>query len=324
MDPIEVVDIHTHVVPVDVMSAPGRGLPSVVPGADPDHAELLTAGGRRRVLPATAWDLGLRLRDMDEQGVTRQVLSPLPDLFAYDAETAPATDWCRAVNDWTAAAVRGRPGRFDGLAILPLQDPEAAAHVLDEVADGPLCGVLLGSSVAGTPLTDQRYEEIFRLAAALDLCVLVHAVPGPHFAAVAGRTQNRALAAAASLPGEISSVGLGLLAAGQAGRPGPRIALSHCGGGMPLLTGRLAAAQGEPADPQRFWYDSVAFDHSLVDAVAERVGPRRVLAGSDYPSALPAWPPHVGAASAENAAAFLGPRSQLHQQLHAAPSPRSA
>jgi len=315
VDSFEAVDVHTHVVPIDLVppSDDERWPIAVEHG---DVAELRTSTGRRRVIPATAWNLDRRLLDMENHGVSTQVLSPLPELFAYWAEPGEAAEWCRGVNDWTAKAMATHPDSFDGLGILPMQDPEAAARVLDEVADGPLCGIALGTNVAGVPLTDPRFAEIFRLAAALDLCVFVHAVPGVHTAAVARRLGDPALAVAATFPGEIASVGLGLLAANRDVRSCPRIALSHCGGGMPLLTGRLAGMRGEATDTQRFWYDSLAHDDDLLDAVAHRGGAARILAGSDYPSALPDWPDQVARASAVNAAAFLGSRSRLHRRLH--------
>jgi aminocarboxymuconate-semialdehyde decarboxylase len=268
---------------------------------------------------------------MDEHGIDVHVLSPLPDLLAYWAPPDAAVEWCRAVNDWTASAVRAHPHRFEGFGILPMQDPEAAANMLDEVVDGPLCGLQLGTNINGTSLTDRRFAEIFSLAAAVDLCIFVHATPSTHCDAIRKRSMRPELAAAAAFPGELASIGLGLIACADPVRP--RIALSHCGGGMPLLLGRLQSAHhatdtaegGGGCEPEsiarQFWYDSLAYDEALLRAVVSRVGPSQLLAGSDYPSNRRAWPEDIAAMSAVNAAAFLGPRSKLHGR--SVPTPES-
>lgn len=73
-------------------------------------------------------DLPARLRQMDAQGVSMQVLS-LPCLFGLDSlPLAEALPLLRLFNEATAQAVAQFPGRFAGLASLPFDDIDKAAQ----------------------------------------------------------------------------------------------------------------------------------------------------------------------------------------------------
>ena len=71
-----------------------------------------------------------RLREMDAHGI--EVM--LPSLNAPAVQAIPgrarAIETARRANDFPAEEVRKRPGRFQGLAALPMQDPDDAAREL--------------------------------------------------------------------------------------------------------------------------------------------------------------------------------------------------
>ena len=86
---------------------------------------------RIREVIARMTDLGeLRLRDMDETGISKQILSlTSPGVQVFDAPEAVAL--ARASNDFMADAIRKHPTRFAGLAAIAPQDPGAAAKELE-------------------------------------------------------------------------------------------------------------------------------------------------------------------------------------------------
>lgn len=71
-----------------------------------------------------------RLREMDANGIEMM----LPSLNAPAVQAIPdrkqAVDTARRANDFLADEVAKRPDRFQGLAALPMQDPDAAAREL--------------------------------------------------------------------------------------------------------------------------------------------------------------------------------------------------
>ena len=69
-----------------------------------------------------------RLADMDAEGIDQAVLYPTIGLyFSAVADPAAAVALARAYNDWLAGYCAADPRRLFGAAMLPLQDPAAAA-----------------------------------------------------------------------------------------------------------------------------------------------------------------------------------------------------
>jgi len=71
-----------------------------------------------------------RLREMDENGI--EIMLPSLNAPAIQAipDCAKALEIAQRANDFLAEEVAKRPDRFRGLAALPMQDPDAAAHEL--------------------------------------------------------------------------------------------------------------------------------------------------------------------------------------------------
>ena len=79
-------------------------------------------------LRAQLVDFGsLRLDAMDRAGIERSVLSLSGPGVQREPDTAVACRRAREVNDVLAREIRKQPGRYSGLAHLPMQDPAAAA-----------------------------------------------------------------------------------------------------------------------------------------------------------------------------------------------------
>ncbi|HEY6342372.1 MAG TPA: amidohydrolase family protein [Bryobacteraceae bacterium] len=126
-------------------------------------------------------DLGeLRLRDMDESGIARQIVSlTAPGVQIFDAPEAVAL--ARCANDRLAEAVRAHPDRFAGLAAIAPQDPAAAARELERgVRKLGLKGAVVNSHTHGEYLDDPKFWEIFDAAESLGVPIYLHpTTPSP-------------------------------------------------------------------------------------------------------------------------------------------------
>jgi gamma-resorcylate decarboxylase len=71
-----------------------------------------------------------RLRQMDENGMEMMILSLTSPTVQAVPDTAGAMEMARSCNDFLAEQVAKRPTRFQGLAALPMQDPELASKEL--------------------------------------------------------------------------------------------------------------------------------------------------------------------------------------------------
>ena len=96
-----------------------------------------------------------RLRLMDEYGIEMMLLSLNAPVIQAIPDPVRANDVARKANDYLAREVQKRPDRFQGLAALPMQDPDLAIRELDRcIRDLGFKGALVnGFSQVGDPNT---------------------------------------------------------------------------------------------------------------------------------------------------------------------------
>ena len=149
------------------------------PRLDPGFTSLmgfyLGASPRAVQVMSRMTDLGeLRLKDMDESGIAKQILSlTSPGVQIFDA--AMGTALAQLSNDYLASAIRKHPDRFHGLAAIAPQDPAAAVKELERgVSKLGLKGVIINSHTRGEYLDNPKFWPIFEAAAALNVPIYLH------------------------------------------------------------------------------------------------------------------------------------------------------
>ena len=319
------IDLHAHVVLEDTLGAVGRDGPVLTD--DPDCPTFTVGrytleGVRYRQSPFM--DVELRLEQMASLGITHQVLSPNPLTYLQRAESSVATRYARVHNDALAEVVAAQSA-LSGLAQLPLQDPAAAVGVLGEAVDGGLVGAAVGTNY-GIELDATEFDDLWAEAAALDVPVFIHptasAVDSPHHDPRLARfdadlwltfAMEEALAVATLVFGGVIER-----------HPDTRFCISHGGGALIAVIGKMRAAAGRPWSPdhidgpdsveesvKRLWFDAHMSDARIRDGFKRLVGSDRLVGGTnfagwDQPGELP------DAATVEmldaNTLTLMGPR----------------
>ena len=155
------VDVHAHFFPesfIRIIEESGGAFGASVDRSNPKGPVLLVGGARTAPLDARYWDLDLRLRAMNRQGVATQALS-LTAPMVYWADGATGARLAGAWNDAASAAHVAHPDRFVGCAMLPLQAPPRALAELERAARLPgIHGVYMGTNVGGRELSDPEFS----------------------------------------------------------------------------------------------------------------------------------------------------------------------
>lgn len=86
-----------------------------------------------------------------------------------------AIDLARAYNDWLYQTYLKRSPRFKGMALIPLQEPDAAVEELRRaVKELGMCGAMLPSTGIQSHLGHKRYSPIYEEADRLGCCIGIH------------------------------------------------------------------------------------------------------------------------------------------------------
>lgn len=293
------IDVHTHVVPKVFPDNPAPDTERRWPcmhcsGAD--QAQIRIENKNFRDLDSRSWDIDRRLHDMAIAGVTRQVLSPMPELLSYWFAPSVGLEMCRWMNATIANMVAASPKSFDGLGIVPLQDPSLAARELARLREEGFAGVEVGSNINGLLLSDPCFDEFFAEAESLGMAIFVHAL---HPVGRERLADLPDLIPFGAFPLDTALTAIAMIRSGLLVRyPGLRLGFSHGGGGLLPLVHRLhkgwQMSEGfggmlpEPpqAYAQRFFYDNLVYDTGYLNYLATEFAPGQIFCGTDYPYSI--------------------------------------
>ena len=247
-----------------------------------------------------------RLRLMDAHGMEMMLLSLNAPTVQAVSDIARAGDMSQRTNDFLAEQVARRPDRFQGLAALPMQDPDAATRELERcVRDLGFKGALVNgfSEIAGVdgPVYYDlpQYRPFWASVEALDVPFYLH--PRNPLAADARIYQGHPwlLGPTWAFGQETAVHALRLMASGLFDRhPKLTIILGHMGEGLPYsmwrIDNRNAWMKVKPAYPaqkklaeyfQQNFYLTTSGNfrtQTLIDAILE-IGADRILFSTDWP-----------------------------------------
>jgi aminocarboxymuconate-semialdehyde decarboxylase len=238
-------------------------------------------------------DFDENIADLTAADMNMAVLQPTQTMFFYWTEPSAAAELSRMVNEYTATAVRRHPEYFLGLATVPLQNMDLAVEELTHsVRELGLKGVVTGSNVNGHGFDEEQFQPFFEKVVELDVPIFVH----PNNPAGTERVRNYYLVNFLAYPLESAAMAAQLVFGGILDRyPRLKICLSHAGGVLPFLLGRLEHGQSVRPETQErcknpfhqyldnFYVDTITFRADTLRFVLEIMPEGHVFMGTDYP-----------------------------------------
>jgi aminocarboxymuconate-semialdehyde decarboxylase len=311
------IDLHTHLIPETWEDwGPrfgGSRWPRLV-RKDACRATIMTGEQFFRDVDDRSWSPERRIEDMDRLGIDRQALSPPPVMFCYWADARANEAFARLQNENVASVVARHPGRFVGMATVPLQDVDLAVKELRHCRERlGLRAAEIGSCPGGRDFDDPALFPFFEACAALDVAVFVHPanpligqdrLTKYYFPLIVGNPLETALAISKLIFGGVLER-----------LPRLRICFAHGGGAFPFTLARLdhgwkvrpegpAAIPRPPREYARLLYfDSLTLSAANLRFIVEQFGAERVVIGSDYPFDMGADDPVAALAEANLPAA---------------------
>ncbi len=288
-----IIDTHAHFTPeamLKALQAATGKFPNVELLAKDNAYRLAFAGGAatRPVAPKLR-ETAERLSWMDKTGLDAQVCGGWLDSFGYELPAEEGAAWSRFVNEHLMLGTSSSR-RLAPLATVPLQSGKLAAQVLDEAMKAGFAGAMIGTQPKGSAgtLDDPDLDPFWEAASALKAVIYLH----PMFGCGDTRLDDYDMINAVGRGVDTTTAIARMLFSGHFLKyPDMTFVLSHGGGALPYLIGRLARNRdihpGEYADPvagfAKLYFDSVLFDPRALRFLAEVAGAEKIMLGSDYP-----------------------------------------
>jgi 2,3-dihydroxybenzoate decarboxylase len=237
----------------------------------------------------------MRLQAMDGGGIARAVLSIAGPGVQAEPDAKTALSRARESNDFLAAEVQKRPGRYSGFAHLPMQDPQGAADELERcVRELKFAGAMINGHTRGQYLDHPSLHVFWERAQALGAPIYIHPTD-PIAPSPALEGYNGLRRATWEWGFETGSHALRLVFGGLFDRfPRAKLMLGHLGETLPFLLWRfdsraklygvkLAKAPSEYIKQNIIVTTSGMCSAEPLNCTIAALGAEHVMFGADYP-----------------------------------------
>ena len=297
------IDVHTHFYPKSYLTAleQRQDIPRVYrDGAvrrfvifPEEHADPRIG----RPIEDGWWTVAGKLGFMDRKAISRSVIS-LGNPWMEPFEGQQGVELTRVVNDELGALEEMTEGRLVGLGALPATSVEDALAEIAAIDQHPsLRGIVTGPRIAHLRLDDPELEPVWAELESRDLPVLLHPQDGIGLDLLEG--YGHVLPVGVGFPMETTAVVSRLVFGGVLfNHPDLKIVVSHGGGTLSALVGRLDAAWRSdeigrtrlPEPPSRsiarLYVDAITYSAGPFQASIAMVGSDRVMFGTDHPFSI--------------------------------------
>ncbi|MCY4622375.1 MAG: amidohydrolase family protein [bacterium] len=297
------IDVHTHFYPSSYLAAleRRRDIPRVYrDGAvrrfvifPEEHADPRIG----RPIEDGWWTVAGKVGFMEENAISQSVIS-LGNPWLEPFEGQEAIEVAREVNNELGALEEITDGRLVGLGALPATGVEDVLAEIAAIDEHPsLRGIVTGPRITHLQLDDPELESVWDELESRNLPVLLHPQDGIGLDILEG--YGHVLPVGVGFPMETTAVVSRLVFGGVLfNHPGLKIIVSHGGGTLSALVGRLDAAWRSdeigrtrlPEPPSRsiarLYIDAITYAPGPLHASIAMVGQDRIMFGTDHPFSI--------------------------------------
>ena len=296
---VKVIDTHAHVVLRETEGAAGKYGPEILFDGDIPIYRIGNYSLRDVNYIGTAFtDPKIRLERMDEAKIDVQILTPNPLTYFHYIEAGKAISFSKIHNNSLAKMIQFAPKRLLGMANLPIQDPIAARDELYRcVEELNLYGASIGTSSL-RQLDDPCYDILYDAFELLGVPLFIHPSPsGIDRPLIEDSLKKYELDIMVGFSFQETIAVSNLIFGGVLERhPKLKICISHGGGMLPFVAGRLSKASRKRSwvpmklradgafeeEIRKLWYDSHVHSRHSLDLLEKIVGNDRIVYGTNF------------------------------------------
>ena len=291
-----VIDVHTHMLPLDYLELLKQygGEKYTVKKTPAGELTIYMYDAPFLTMRDGMWDYDLRIKNMDKAGVDVSIVS-LSSANPYWDDEEMSVLAARNINDSMAEQQKARPDRIRWFTSLPFLYPDRAIQELKRSVELGAVGVMVLANIDGRNLTDPLFAPVWQEIDNYKLPILVH--PTAPKGVREQQMDEYGLVPPIGFMFDTTLAITRMILDGFIDRyPNIKIIAAHGGATLPYLAGRLdrchemipACADVIKEKPssyfQKIYYDAVVYDQRALEFCVEMSGsPDNVLYGSDYP-----------------------------------------
>ncbi len=294
------VDIHTHIIPNDIPDFSKKfGYEGFVKlnHKNESEANMMLFNENFRTIHCNCWNPETRVKEMMENDVNVQVISPIPIMFSYWADPKDTLEQSRFINDFISEVCIKYPKRFIGLATIPMQSTNHAIEELERCKnDLNIQGVEIGTNVNDKNLDDELFYDIFSACQDLSMAVFIH----PWQMMGMSKMKKYWLPWLVGMPAETTRAICSMIFGGIFDKfPELRVAFAHGGDNFHYTLGRIEQGflqrpdlcaienQNNPKKYiDKFYIDSLVHSAHSLQFLINQIGAKQIALGTDYPFPL--------------------------------------
>lgn len=293
------IDTHTHIIPKnipDYSAKFGYGEFIQLHHHEKGKAWMMQGNKRFREILENCWNPEVRIKEMADHKIDKQVICTIPVMFSYWAKPEHALEVSQFLNDDIARTINAHPDKFIGLATVPLQDVKLSVQELERCMKIGYKGVQIGSNVNNKNLNEPDIIDFFAACESLNAAVLVH----PWQMMGQEHMAKYWLPWLVGMPAEISRAICSMIFGGVFEKfPKLKVCFAHGGGSFLPTISRIEhgwdcrpdlVAIDNKENPKKylgkFWVDSHVCDHKMLQYIIDLIGADKIMQGSDYPFPL--------------------------------------
>ena len=294
------IDIHTHIIPEKLPDYSKKfgydGYINIVKQSK-ETANLVLFNENFRTIKCNCWNPQKRIDEYDNFNVDVQVISPIPILFSYWANSDDALEVSKFINDFIASVCQENSKKFIGLGTVPMQSSKHAIKELERCKnDLKLPGIEIGTKINDINLNDEKFYDFYEACEDLSMSLFIH----PWEMMGMSKMKKYWLPWLIGMPAETSRAICSMIFGGIFRKfPKLRVAFAHGGGNFFYNLGRIEqgflqrpdlCAVDNDINPKeylgKFYVDSLVHSSESLQFLINQIGSNNIAMGSDYPFPL--------------------------------------